>query len=558
MKKSGFILFIMIAVFLFNGCGTVGEQTDAKSSIDESEPFMEGKHPRTETYAAEFDTMCKNYESLTVQIAADIFEEDSGEAIYEQVQSDYCLLLEAVKDMEPELTVYVVEQTIDGKPQVFENELFCSKDDIESGAYRTYLAKSCLRLHSMWQCIGLSDALFLSEEEKNQIDTDKLREYYSDSENKNTMSLFPSYFVEEFADEETRTAAEDTAYLLTQYILDNHGLDEYLMNGENVAYRNEWLDSIGVEEALPWTNEDMQNISNIDFTITAYQPLIVTIDTWNFYLEPTDWLVTAEDAYLFVKDSMDGYPLLLQKFKDCGIDDIPVVAENLKKDKTIRLKNSTSTYSNAGQSTVTIRHPYDIWHEMVHVLIPLALQNKNTWLNEGLAEYFSRPIQAQSAHNSAEWREAVFAYLTDEDAEWETEGMLSFKEHMIQLYEKQMGGLPAKAEEVDTAFFYDMLAKSKALKRDVEAGMPIADLPSYAHGYKSNDSTSPEEVASALSYVEAYLFVQYLIEKYGAESVITLTAGHSFETAFGSSYQEEYLEWQDSLAEEADDIWGKH
>lgn len=529
-----------------------------KTEAESQEPFVGSIHPRTENYTAEFDTMSKSSGNLTVQIVTDIYEETLGESLFNQIQSDYQILAEKAELTEQELTVYVVEQTIAGKPQVIENEVFCSREDIESGAYRTYLVKACLKLRSMWQCVGLGDVLFLAGEEEKQIDMEALQQYYSNSENSNTLSLFPAYFIEDFTDAETKKIAEDTAVLLTQHVLETYGREEYLSNGNDVHYRNEWLEAIGVNEKIPWANEDMEYLNYMDFTITVYEPLIVTAGVCTFYLEPTYWLVTAEDAFLFVKDTMEGYERLMEVFESYGVDQMDVTAELLKMEKSIHLKESSTGTSYASQSQIYLQGPGDVWHELIHTLIPPSSQSEKKWMGEGIADFFSRPIQFQSSFNDREWKGKAFDYLTNDlKEEWITADMHIFQNLVINYYQKN-AELPMKEDEVNSLLFYEALAKVRVLNPEVESGWPVIDAPITARGYKGAAEYSPEKDGNALSYAESYLFIKYLVEKYGMESVVTVTtSAQSFETVFGNSYENEYQEWQTILLQEDDYIWEK-
>ncbi len=552
MRRYRIILLTIILAITFAGC-SIKKSDLAEASVEE--PFVEASHSRTNEYPAEFDTMSKKSGGLTVQIASDIFEEAESEVIFSQISGDYQCLKEGAECPQKNITIYVVEQTIVGKPQVIGEEVFCSIEDVENGAYRMYLIKACMDMHSMWKCVGLSDVLFLTEDQKSQIDTARLQEYYESDENMNAMSLFPSYFSEKFCSADEIRMAEETACLLSQYIIDNYGMNEYLSNGDDVAYRIDWLKSIGVEENLPWDDDDIENVTEIDFSSSVNAPLILTIDHWNFYMSQTDWLVTAEDAYLFVKDTMDGYQLLKDELEKYGIAQTEMILEAQNADKAIHLKNSTTKASQTKGYTIYLNSPSNVWHEMVHALMPDLLKSKNYWVSEGIAEFLSRPIVEWSKVNGAEWKEIALTYListSEEQKEWSEERQ-RFWNMVVEEYQKTEQ-IPALAEEVDSLLFYEIFATKKALNHDMETGWSAADYSLGQHVIRSADNLPVETDGNALSYMEAYLMIQYLVEKYDMESIVEFgTEAADFEMIFGVGYEQEYKEWYATLILGADD-----
>lgn len=550
----------MLLLLFSAGCGNGAQGEDLKETQkmeNDVAVFSDGKHIRSEDYAAEFATKGKDFGDVEIQIAEDIFTEENGNEICARIREDCATLAEASEENSgetPKVTIYVVGQTIAGKPQSIGSDLFCSQEDITSGNYQSSLVKSYFGLQNMWQCIGLADSLFGTKEDKEQIDVEELKEYYSATENINAISLFPSYFSSEFADEKTEELAEHTAFLLTQYITDTYGMQEFLTKGDTVSNRNEWLESIGVAERCPWSEEEFVPVQNLAFSSTIYDPLIVKSGIWYFYLEATDWMVTPEDAFLFVKNAVEGYQKMKSQMIEFGLDNIDSIRKSFDSDKSIHVKNSTSSYSYATQSSsIVIRWQHDVYHEMVHALFGLPAQDKKTWMTEGLAEYFAEPAKAQQDEKL--YKSMMLEYLTDNDGDWETAEVLDFKKHLAAFYEEH-GGMPKSVEDVDTYFFYETVAKMKTLNEDIVVGMPKADISLDAKGYAGKAKAPKQERGNSLCYMEAYVFITYLVDKYDMETVVRTAIGtQEFETAFGRRYEEEYLMWMEEMQKETEYIF---
>lgn len=548
MKKQfqrKFIVSSIIVILLFLTSCTPKQEFSNENSKEDI-VFESGEHEREEIYAAQFDTMYTKQEELTVHIAKDIYEEQQAKEIWEQLYSDYGSLREFAKEsdrLQP-VTVYIVDQTITNFPQTGNGEIFISSEDVEKETYRPYLVKELLGIKPLWQCIGLSAAVF----EKNGLETDtaELKNYFSKKENMNVLSLFPGYFVTEFAEEDTIRIAEESACLLSQYILDHYGTGTYLSDGENITYRAEWLKAIGVTEEIPWTETEMENIKDTDFFMSADIPLTLTCGTWNFQLRKTDWLKDSNQVFLFVRDSMNGYKLLLDELDRYGVAERPELQETLKMKKYVCVKNSTAKNSQTKNATIFLNQPHLIWHEMVHALMPDLLTASNIWVGEGMAEFLSYHILSQSEINAREWKEEIYFYLTEYQSKEDTEEIAAFQQLVIDAYKKQKQ-FPGSAEEVDTALFYHILAAEKTLNHTMKSGWQLADISLQKH-VSNQLSYQPDEDANGLSYVEACMFIEYLTEQYGFEKVFDFAYGKAdFDTTFQKTYTELYREWYQTL-----------
>lgn len=527
---------ILIALFLLLTACNVNENS---KTVQTETKFEESYHERTESYSANFDTMRKQGNGFTLNIATSIFSEDEAEDYFEKLESDFEKL--EPQDENPNVDIYIVEITVTEKAQVEKNEVYLTKNEMENGDYKRCLVQAYYEIESLWQSVGLGEYL-LGEGE---IYKEKLQEYYNKEENMNTLTLFPAYFVEEFADEDTIWQAEQTATSLTSYVVENYGLKEFLQNGEKSSYRKEWLKSIEAEGEYPWTDDDMQDIREMTYSISRLNPLMITIDNWTMYFEKTDWLDTPEKVFLFVQDSMAGYHLLQEKIENCKIGEIKSVAQALEEKKEIHFKNTNEAVSVTTDNKIYLSHGYNIWHEMIHTIVKRT-DKDSTWLCEGLAEYLSRSIQADSVYVGKEWRNDTYSYITTTE-DWETEESMEYKQHVLEIY-MENAAFPTNENEVDLMLFYEAMVKAKIEYSDLESKIPLADVPIAEYAGTSIDGISIATDGNALSYVEAYSFVKYLSQEYGEKKVAQVFVGElTFQEAFENDYAGEYIKWRKSL-----------
>ncbi len=531
-RKYGFMAAVfVVACSMLMGCQQ--KETDTPEKI----VFEENYHQSSERYLANFETMCCEGKGFSLEIAGSIFEEKEGQKIFEKLEGDFEKLQS--KEDAPQLKIYVVEAMIEGVPQIEENEIYVTQENISDGEYKRCLVQTYYDTTSLWQSIGLAGYLL----EEGEDNTENLKQYYGDTAHMGMLTFFPSYFVSEFADEETIEMAENTAISVTEFLVKKYGMDEFLQNGEKASYKEEWLQSIGGKETYPWTDEDFANMGEMTSHSSVNNPLVVTVENWNFYLEKTDWLETPEDALWFVKDSIDGYAVLKEEMKEEGVLEASQVAEAFEQSKNVYLKSANGSYTYADKGDIYISHGYDIWHEMVHALA--APGEKNLfWFGEGVAEYFSRPIQAESAYVGQDWRETSYRYLTEQE-DWETEETLEFKQHVIDAY-MEAASFPQKEEELDLMLFYESVVKTKLAYEDLLSGAPFIDTPSGKYAGMDTDELDKASNGNAMTYVESYAFVTYLAEQYGEKKVVQALVGElSFEEAFGADYAEEYVKWNE-------------
>ncbi len=140
-------------------------------------------------------------------------------------------------------TVYVVKRTLAGI-QRFGSRLYCTAEDVESGAYLTELIGAALGIEEYWKAFGLTG--YLREE---KADEALLKAAYEQADDLELLSLFVSYFTQPFASEEEILLARQTALAVSRYIVEHYGV-RALLEEDCIALKQEWLRALGVDRVF--------------------------------------------------------------------------------------------------------------------------------------------------------------------------------------------------------------------------------------------------------------------------------------------------------------------
>lgn len=535
MKKILIPLLLCLQIFTLIGCSN-------------KNTFTESSHPRSEFYNAVFDTMCKTEGNLTVHIAEGIYEEETAEEVFQQVKEDYDKLIEVTGQKENPVTVYIVSKTIVGKVYCAENEIYCTPSDLETEDFRTYLVKETLNLTDMWQCVGLSDFIF--ENKSKTLDTDELKEYYSKQENINTLSMFPAYFIENFNDDATLKIAKDTACQLTKFIIEKDGMEKYLSSANDDEYRNLWLESLGVKEKIPWEEDQLKYLKNIEFEMSEQYPLILSREHWNYYFNTTEWLQNSDEMFQFWMKANAGYDYLLECFNEYQLLDNEIIQSKMQEEKQIYLQDFNEVYKDNRDgyvigNEVYIQNVSPIWHEMVHVFIPNTSEEEKIWLSEGVAEYFG--LKVQDKYEQSISKDRAFIFLTYEIQEDDIGDAFTFQKMAIDYY-KKYSGLPADENDISEALLIKSIAVTAILHPELDSDIYMIKTSVAETGLREN--RVEKSGGNALSYAEASVFVEYLADTYGMDTVVSSVCEvGDLEKYYGKDYEALYQDLINYLQE---------
>lgn len=560
MKKRICLWTAFILLICLCACNNLNENTDITADTDinlkadsdtpidvlltmeelSASDFSDTTRNRDENYAAVLKTKTVTLDDLTVHIAENIFDEKSSPALAEKIAADYAALRALDSEFARPTDVYVLRLTATGAPVVAGGELFCTLEQVESGDYSPYLVKTVFDCPSWWQCVGLSRMVFGSETVENfaaKLTDNPGQDIY-------LLTLFPAYFLEDFAEEETRALAAQTAQSLTEYILFENDLSTFLAEGNDVAYREAWLESIGVPAELDYLRSDAAvHVAQLPFSETKDVPLILTDEQFTMNLRSTDWLTTADDVYYFM---LDFYKSLGQLYSFLETN-APVYYASLQAGeiKCFSINIYDSSYgcgssANADRGEVIVLDWHDALHETVHCLIPEStVENYDDWLSEGLTTWLSAPYISVDAGRSF-----IDKFVKNMDLSQLSEDTREMVEMIWSVFQQLTGRDIFEIYEMESPadkpmyWFYQSLVRAVLLLPDSEVSIPFATL-SVADRFGS-PNTYP---GNQLSYGEAMLFVEYLAEEYDLDTVIAaLIDGTAYRELFldETAFKEEY------------------
>ena len=527
MKRAVTILLIISQLLIFSSCD---QNTTA---------FTESNHPRSESYNATFDTMCKTEGSLTVHIAEEVYEEKNADKVFQQIKEDYDKVIKVTGQKENPVTVYIVSKTTVGKVYCAENEIYCTPSDLEKEDFRMYLAKEALNLKDMWQCIGLSHYVF--NEEKKEMNQDELKKYYSNIDNINTLSLFPAYFIEEFNDDTTLEVAKETACQLTKYIIEKDGMEKYISSANEKKYRKLWLESLGVIEKIPWETEQIKYLSSINFEMSEQYPLILSKNHWNYYFNTTEWLENANSMFQFWMKANAGYDYLLECFDESKLLNTEIVQNKMKEEKQIYIKDFDETYNDmlygcTKGNDISLAEENAVWHEMVHVFIPPTTMETKRWIGEGIAENFG--LKVQNKYGQEFRKDKGFNFLTYDVKETDKGDAFEFQKMAIEYY-KRYSDLPTDEDDINEELLEKALGVTALLHPELDSNIYMLKTSIAETSLRKKQLKNIG--GNALSYPEAYVFVEYLANTYGMDTVASSVCEvGDLEKYYGKNYEELY------------------
>lgn len=489
--------------------------------------FVEGEHEREDAYAAEFSTMDKTTGDLTLHVASSIFDETAGNAMLEQIQSDLDLMDEAGAPAGDPVDVYIVLETLSGNPQAGENKVFCTRDQLESGAYHQYLVQAALDQDTFWKAYGLSRYIFGSEASETP-DSQELETYYQDGEHAGTFSLLPVYFSEDFADENTVAIAQATAEALTQYCIAEYGMDQFLESSDMSEYRKAWAESLGLAcgEDFPAEADQVQYVTD-DGSVME-----LTYENFTFYMKPTNWLEDADAVYSFLTQWFDDYSNMVENFRENEPEAYELLEENINRGIYVYLENEEADVPSltAEDGIITLRYADALCHEIGHCW-SFSTDSSLSWLTEGMAEFFSIPANVRCFSQL----ETVYKYVVDEDMDNQLDnaGDRLMMQHIRDYYLSQNKEMTLETRE-DYAFLYEAIGASLLGDPECETTLTFANTSVLI------DGEGVEAVGgNALTYVEAYVLTKYLAETYGLDTIIKVMQGeYAYTDVFPEDFEE--------------------
>ncbi|MCE5235511.1 MAG: hypothetical protein LLF87_05595 [Eubacteriales bacterium] len=554
MKR--FLAFFLGIVFVLSGCSQSGltgitpEPTLVFPGFKEGEP-----HASTMGYRSYFETFTVAVGSCTLAIQNKVFNDDLGFTLWEKVAKD----LSAVSLVSPaefsEFTVYVVDKTLAGCIQVINGSVYCTPEDITSGAYREALVRLAMGFSEPWKGVGLAGYIF-----GEALDEAFLRSYYSEAEDLDALSLFAAYFIDAFATEEELNIAKQTAVSLTTYIIENYGIEQFLAeNGQ--SHKQGWLTALGVEReyADPYAG----CFDGYRYSVTKEYPLVVTTKRNDvFFIKP----VTHDTGgYGYQSDFYTGSdfdtPQYVMSFLYKAEADIQAVLNGIAKEAPAYLQTVLDNYEEPisvycgksksfawpDQRKIEIADGKTFVHETVHLLFPYRVSySAAIWKYETIPHYLELLFTDIGDEDRAEtyklltednWVEAY--YGDDPQVRDHLEELTEYYALVKKIYSAYTG-MPETPDDVDLITFYRSCGDAELYQYAVEGitlfrSTPLAELYPYAVVSGSGNELTESELHS---------FREFLVMKYSLSNYIGFCLDElSFEDAFGMSYSEAKEAW---------------
>ena len=508
----------------------------APANIDTA-PITESKHDREPGYMAAFKTRALSVDGFLLQLEDRIYEETLLRSCAEKLRRDLTSASDAVESPPEPVTVYLVERTIDGIPAAVGTHVFCTPEDVETGAYREMLLAAAYNLSRPWQQIGLAEVIF-GDEDAASGDA-ALRAYYTDGTHALTVTCAPVFFTPLLSEEETIRAARQTARSLTAYLLKNEGFSEFCGTGDLSRILPAWQEQIGLPVPLTLP-EKSEILSEIELSARSGYLCVLNVRNFSICLSQDSWLVEPAGLCDWLCRFFAGMEPVLERIRSEASSIYEIAVQHFEEPIEIYFAPPTS---------ITIAYPYAnqiylskddaIWHEMVHLLLEMALPELR-WENEAIAEHFSYP--ATSHYSPVDYLSNGFdAYLDffAEESQKEAEADdLIFHRSVWNLY--QLFRDPALTEHDDLeascrAYGISSLLLDGNIRRTQvrkKYDLSVASKVEKQSGAKDADG-------NALTYPESLAVFEYLAATYGTDAVVKAHIdGIPLEEAFGITYPE--------------------
>ena len=553
MKKqlSGLLaLWLLIGMLL--GCTETGsrnepisETTPAQTAAEtqaatpERTPMPEitkSEHRYERKYDMYFKTHVLETERCTVQVADLIFTEELIFRLAEAINDDLKMIGEHMEETPQHVTVYAVNHPLTGQPLAVEDHVFCSPEDIETGAYRGALCGACYGIETPWKQYGLQTVLF------GTLDETGLQKYYADRSHMYAASCSAVYLSPLSADDETLEMTRKTAASITAFVMESGGLDALRSVVSTSEVLADWQAHIGIKTQLVLPTEDadvacMQVESDIQYLYD------VRLNNFLFCIEEGAFVQTANETYIYLCQFFQGMQGVWYSIRTDAPAYLDRAEERFKEQVTVFILRSVTGRYSQKNNVIKVSKPDHTWREIVHLVLNCKTYRSDLWWQRvAIAQHFS-----MHAWNAC-WPRSEEAYFSGY-RQWLMDEYGAEKgEAFATLYQAVYRSL----REKDTVTSQGMLSNLICARALGIAMLLMPDNPfrDYLPISGSRDSGDKSTVGDGLKHEEALAFFDYLLETYGKETVMdSYMDGRSIEHTYGKSYPELYQEFYTYLAE---------
>lgn len=527
------VSMILTVVLLLTGCVTEIDTQNVQTAYDGGVAVQEerhiaqpefvkgGQHNNSQEYRAYFRVYTATDGVSTVSIQTNIYSDELGGEIWERVTGDLQAISEAVQAEIGSHTIYVVEELIAGRIHQTGDRVYCTAEDVVSGGYREALINAALGLGDMWKGIGLAGYVF-----GDAADEADLRAYYeqADEECMDILSLFPAYFIDAFASEEEMFIARETAKSFAGYIIEQYGM-ETLLEENGIAYKQEWLNALGVERV--YHDAYAESLSGYHYSFSAEYPLIVTTSRGDIiYIKPLpEDIEKPKHIWDFLYLSKKGMEEVLRSIEREAPEYLQVILDNYDHPIHYYFKTGRGPSTTETLDTIYLTYGGAFLHETMHVIIPRVTSRRTRWEYEAMANYLPFTFSPFTVKRDDIVNLSIFTELF-RDAEESDDAWAKHCVRAGEIYLKY-ADMPNSPKDIDFTIYYISTVEASLRYPQAESQLlPIL----YC--------------SSNLSYEEAFVFASYLIEKFSLSHFLRYCFEDiSFEEIFGMEYEEAKTEW---------------
>ena len=531
--KQAAALLLCCTALLLAGCSQ-----SAGPDIDLPEPaFADGEphQPNREVFRDWFKTISSTSGPCTVSVRDTIYDEEQAAAWWYAIQADLADLYRTLameEDACAPFTIYVVEETMRG-PEAWNKHLYCTPEDILSGAYREGLTGAVLSVDELWKQIGLAGIAFDGE----KANVKQLTAYLEATEEVDLLGLYAPYFSDVFASEEELSMARTAARLLCEHVIREHG-SAMLAEDACLNCRQELLDELGVEHIYTDVFGDFD--SGYTYSSSSEYPLIVTTprgDTFNIVPLPGN-METPEEVCWLLYDAWKGPQVILEAIRAEAPEYADILEKNYSKPFTCTLapnRQASIAFNWNRNRKIILGGSWSMVHEILHLIFPTETSLKTEWW-----KYEACADGLMYKYYPSRWYKLDF-YSAFSPAYLNTK-----KTPHIYLAHADF---PRTADEVDVMLFLKaMLVADHTFLSEEEYDKKWQSLAEF---YQQDIELAdlPNEGGNMLSYQELATFADYLIENYSLSTFLEYCLADTslFEEVYGIDYETAEAAWLEDL-----------
>ena len=507
VKTAGLLLVILL---FLSGC----TQNESREEGTEQNNF----------YVPEFsfETVLLQSDRTDMYVKLSEYSEPGCEELFQQICNDIDLITSKTGCTGKRVVLCMADSATVNYYAVESVELYCTSQQIVNGDYRCRLLEEMYDLHDYGTLTGLCSYLFTDDREKEAVN---LADYYADPAHLPVLSLFAAYFNEAFADDETVTAAEETARQFVGYILDTYGMERVLSCGFSEEDRTEWLRSIGVSETYHNVYET-DFLEEVIYRDSNQYPLILRCGAHRYNFVPITGFSTPEEVWQALSQYDAGVHHMLAYIRENASSSYDRVLANWQAPLITTFGNQVSGES-AGH--INIGRLTDWLHETAHFLLERQQEKDGIWTQEGMTTYLSCFAEETLAGD------IYYTLLTLDYAQFDESESKDIALWLADYYHKHWAqerynqltyfrgwGIFPDTADLPVPEEFNVIIKSCADRRNEISG----------GNYANQDGND-------LTYFQAMLVLDYLSEQFGFDNVMDYFFNDTgFNEQFGMEYTE--------------------